>query len=193
MTMTLESLMAAPDVAPVLAQYRTILYRLAGAGRSVDDPKDAERLAALARTLGYDVAQVRADHGLMNQLVRLERAFDAEKLARLEAELEPLRKADMLYSISGRTPQEFGFTDEAHYVCTSDRLLADLRSELRAATTDAGQHAIRLKIADVEAESTRLSSLRRVAEEKVIVLLNARDRIATTRARTRRLFPESAD
>ena len=188
----LEALMTQTAEAPSLDQYRALLRQAAERHLGVDDPACAESIAAAARELRYDARQVRSDYKCHVQMIRLESQFSAAKLEEAERELEPLRKADFLYSVSGATPERFGYTAEAYHFCTRTKLLDDLREQRKAATTDLARAEIREKVEAVEAEAARLSSLRRVAEETLITLLSARDRITTARVRSARLFPQDS-
>lgn len=175
---TLENLLRpSVDLAPALAAYRSVLRAAAEAGRGPDDPAVAEEVAAPARLLGLSATAIRFDYQQFKKVITLEKRFDAAELERLGRDLEPLRQAEQVYTVAG------GPMDEE---------LRVLRRERGAATSD-DLPTVLQQIEATEERGRALGRARRGVEDRVIELLNSRDRLAAFRRGNRRLFPEADD
>ena len=181
------------DVEPLLVVYRRTLRAAAEAGCSPDDADFAETLAGLARQLGLTAHEIRKDAEAFVKMYRLKGRFSTTGLEKAQRELDRVRRVDILFSTSGGTACDLGYSDQSYRVCESDERLADLRERRKAATDDDELREIRELVAAVDVERARLSRQTKLGEDAVIVLLNARDRILAARQRCRRLFPESED
>ena len=132
----------------------------------------------------------RSDGAVFRQMLRLEARVSAAELERLEAALEPLRRDDMLYHVSGFGCEKAGYATGLH-VCEREVRLAELQRELDAATRDKRQ-PILAAMEQVKARGKELSRARREVEDLQITMLNARDRVARLKAGNPTLFGPTA-
>lgn len=180
------------DLEPAMARYRHALRAAAESGASPDDHPHAETLAALAAELGLTAPNIRRDFEQFVKMKRLASRFSTTALEKARAELDRVRKADFLYSVTGETAHRMGYTSELFHVCEADQLLDALRERRKQATSDGELAAVREEVAAVEEKKAKLGRRTRLAEDTVVALCGAQDRLGQARQQNRRLFPEDA-